>query len=111
MKTSGSSSVLYRLREVLSSQTRNVIVVSASIENTYLDAQAMDVFRIELESGQFTLFKAHGYKPILRAASHTVLIEHVIAMTQGTGAVIRFNADGGVRELRVGIFDEDDVGR
>lgn len=69
---------------------------------------AMDVFRIQSEGGRWTLLKAHGYKPIMVAESLATLIEHVQASTHGRGAVIRFDAEGGVRELRVGVFDDDE---
>lgn len=70
----------------------------------------MDVFRIEFMNGAWTLLKAHGYKPLLTAAEQAPLIEHVLALTHGQGAVIRFNAEGGVRELRVGAIDEEEPG-
>ena len=68
----------------------------------------MDVFRIQSEGGRWTLLKAHGYKPIMVAESLATLIEHVQALTHGSGAVIRFDAEGRVRELRVGVFDDDE---
>ncbi|MCD5996717.1 hypothetical protein KDX38_24320 [Pseudomonas sp. CDFA 602] len=49
----------------------------------------MDVFRIEFNDGQWTLLKVHGYKPILHADHQAALIEHVLTMTGGKGAVIR----------------------
>ena len=70
----------------------------------------MDVFRIEFMNGEWTLLKAHGYKPLLTAHDQAPLIEHVLALTHGQGAVIRFVAEGGVRELRVGAFADDEPG-
>ncbi|WP_434562420.1 hypothetical protein [Pseudomonas sp. Z4-20] len=65
------------------------------------------MYRIEFENDRWTLYKSHGYKPILQADSHDALIDHVLALTQGKGAVVRFTAEGGVRELRVGDIQED----
>lgn len=67
----------------------------------------MEVFRIEVSEGTWTLLKAHGYKPILVAESRAVLLEHVLALTQGKGAVVRFDSDDGVRELRIGDFADE----
>jgi hypothetical protein len=69
---------------------------------------AMDVFRIEADGGQWQLLKAHGYKVIRVAEDQAILIEHVLILTQGRGAVIRFESDSGVRELRVGDVDTDE---
>lgn len=69
----------------------------------------MDVFRIEAEDDAWVLYKAHGYKPIMRNSDQAGLLEHVQALTGGKGAVIRFWSDTGVRELRVGAVDEDDI--
>lgn len=66
----------------------------------------MDVYRIELIDGKWALLKAHGYKPLLTAADQTPLLAHVQALTQGKGAVVRFEAEHGLRELRVGAFDD-----
>lgn len=68
---------------------------------------AMDVFRIEADGPQWKLLKAHGYKVIRVAEDQATLIEHVLTLTQGRGAVIRFQSDSGVRELRVGDVDTD----
>ena len=69
----------------------------------------MDVFRIEAEDDAWVLYKAHGYKPIMRNIDQAELIEHVLALTGGKGAVIRFWSETGVRELRVGAVDEDEI--
>ena len=69
----------------------------------------MDVFRIEADDGAWVLYKAHGYKPIMRTGDQAELIEHVQAMTGGKGAVIRFWSGAGMRELRVGAVDEDEI--
>jgi hypothetical protein len=69
----------------------------------------MDVFRVEAEDGAWVLYKAHGYKPIMRSADQADLIDHVQAMTAGSGAVIRFWSETGVRELRVGPVDDDEI--
>jgi hypothetical protein len=69
---------------------------------------SMDVFRVEAEDGTWVLYKAHGYKPIMRG-SQAELIEHVQAKAGGKGAVIRFWSDTGVRELRVGAIDEGEI--
>ncbi|WP_122456514.1 hypothetical protein [Pseudomonas viridiflava] len=66
----------------------------------------MDVFRIEAEADAWVLYKAHGYKPIMRADNQADLIGQVQLLTQGKGAVIRFWAGAGVRELRVGAFGD-----
>lgn len=68
----------------------------------------MDVFRIESIADKWVLYKAHGYKPIMHSNTQADLIEHVCLLTGGKGAVIRFSAEFGVRELRVGIFGEDE---
>ncbi|MGN8276735.1 hypothetical protein ACLEJQ_04965 [Pseudomonas sp. SMV71] len=67
----------------------------------------MDVYRIEFEEGRWTLYKAHGYKIIMRAETHRALIDHLHALAQGKAAVVRFAAPGGVRELRIGEVQED----
>lgn len=69
---------------------------------------AMDVFRIEADGPQWKLLKAHGYKVIRVAEDQATLIEHVLTLTQGHGAVIRFESDSFVRELRVGDVDTDE---
>lgn len=69
---------------------------------------AMDVFRIEADGQQWKLLKAHGYKVIRVAEDQATLIEHVLTLTHGSGAVIRFASDSGVRELRVGDVDTDE---
>jgi len=66
----------------------------------------MDVYRIEFEEGEWTLYKAHGYKAIMRAETHRALIEHVHALIRGKAAVVRFAAPGGVREFRIGEVQE-----
>ena len=66
----------------------------------------MDVFRIEPNGPQWNLLKVHGYKVLLSAEDPSTLIDYVLTLTQGSGAVIRFDADGGVRELRVGALDD-----
>ncbi|MEE3913789.1 hypothetical protein V2I80_10940 [Pseudomonas viridiflava] len=70
----------------------------------------MDVFRIEAEAeaeaDAWVLYKAHGYKPIMRADNQADLIGQVQLLTHGKGAVIRFWAGAGVRELRVGAFGD-----
>ena len=66
----------------------------------------MDVFRIEPSGPQWNLLKAHGYKVLLSAEDPSILIDYVLTLTRGRGAVIRFDADGGVRELRVGALDD-----
>jgi hypothetical protein len=71
----------------------------------------MDVFRIETEDGAWVLYKAHGYKPIMRAGNQAELIEQVQVLTGGQGAVIRFWSESGVRELRVGAFEDGQAGR
>ncbi|WP_434681392.1 hypothetical protein J3P77_09750 [Pseudomonas sp. R1-18] len=68
----------------------------------------MDVFRVEAEDGAWVLYKAHGYKPIMRSGNQADLIDHVQSMTAGSGAVIRFWSETGVRELRVGPVDDDE---
>lgn len=67
----------------------------------------MDVYRIEFENDHWILYKAHGYKPILQADSQGALIDHVLALTQGEGVVVRFMGNGGVRELRLGNVRDD----
>lgn len=69
----------------------------------------MDVFRVESEDGGWVLYKAHGYKPVMRADCQSDLIQHVQVITGGKGAVIRFWAQAGVRELRVGGVGADDA--
>lgn len=69
----------------------------------------MDVFRIEDEDDTWVLYKVHGYKPIMRNIDQAELIEHVQALTGGKGAVIRFWSETGVRELRVGAVDDDEI--
>lgn len=69
----------------------------------------MDVFRIEAEDDAWVLYKAHGYKPIMRNINQADLFEHVQVLTGGKGAVIRFWSEAGVRELRVGAVDEDEI--
>ena len=69
---------------------------------------AMDVFRIEADGPQWKLLKAHDYKVIRVAEDQATLIEHVLTLTQGHGAVIRFDSVSGVRELRVGDVDTDE---
>jgi hypothetical protein len=66
----------------------------------------MDVYRIELIDGQWALLKAHGYRPLLIAADQGPLLAHVKALTRGKAAVVRFEAEQGLRELRVGEFDD-----
>jgi hypothetical protein len=70
----------------------------------------MDVFRIESSGPQWTLLKAHGYNVLLSAEDQSTLIEYVLTLTQGRGAVIRFESASGVRELRVGIADDQEPG-
>jgi len=67
-----------------------------------------EVYRIEFENQRWTLYKAHGYKPILHADTHDELIDHVRAMTQGKGAIVRFISEIGVRELRLGDIQADE---
>lgn len=69
----------------------------------------MDVFRVESENGGWVLYKVHGYKPIMRSADQADLIDHVQSVTAGSGAVIRFWSETGVRELRVGPVDDDET--
>lgn len=69
----------------------------------------MDVFRVEPEHGAWVLYKAHGYRPIMRFGSQVDLIDHVQTITAGSGAVIRFWSETGVRELRVGPVDEGEI--
>ncbi|YAF61149.1 hypothetical protein DOCECA_13280 [Pseudomonas sp. E102] len=68
----------------------------------------MDVYRIEFENDRWTLYKSHGYKPIRQADSQGELIDHVLALTQGEGVVVRFIADGGIREVRLGDVQGDE---
>ena len=69
----------------------------------------MDVFRIESSGTQWNLLKAHGYTVLLSAEDQSTLIDYVLTLTQGRGAVIRFDADSGVRELRVGALDGPEI--
>ncbi|MBA1229014.1 hypothetical protein G7013_05030 [Pseudomonas viridiflava] len=69
----------------------------------------MDVFRIEAEGETWVLYKVHGYKPIMRSSNRADLIEQAQIMAGGKGAVIRFWSATGVRELRVGAVDDDEV--
>lgn len=69
----------------------------------------MDVFRVEAEDGGWVLYKAHGYKPIMRASNQAELIDHVKAVAAGSGVVIRFTSEMGVRELRVGPVDDGEI--
>lgn len=71
----------------------------------------MDVFRIEAEEGAWVLYKAHGYKPIMRAGNQTELIEQVQVLAGEQDAVIRFWSESGVRELRVGAFEDAQAGK
>lgn len=68
----------------------------------------MDVYRIAYLNGEWALLKAHGYKALLTAADQATLLEHVQALTQGKGAVVRYESEHGARELRVGAFEEHD---
>lgn len=68
----------------------------------------MDVFRIEAEGDDWILYKVHGYKPIVRSGNQADLFDHVQVLTHGKGAVIRFWAEAGVRELRVGVVHEEE---
>lgn len=70
----------------------------------------MRVFRIENDDGVWVLYKAHGYKPIMRTGNQAELIAQVQTLTAGKGAVIRFWSGAGVRELRVGAIEEDQLG-
>jgi hypothetical protein len=67
-----------------------------------------EVYRIEFENQCWTLYKVHGYKPILHAETQNELIDHVRVLTQGKGAIIRFTSEVGVRELRLGDVEADE---
>ncbi|EJL04042.1 hypothetical protein PflQ2_1763 [Pseudomonas fluorescens Q2-87] len=67
-----------------------------------------DVYRIAFENQRWTLYKAHGYKPILHAETHDELINHVLTLTRGKGVIVRFASEAGVRELRLGEVETDE---
>jgi hypothetical protein len=79
----------------------------AYLPTTQSERLAVDVYRIEFENDRWTLYKSHGYKPILQADSQGELIDHVLALTRGEGVVIRFMGNSGLRELRLGGVRDD----